>query len=251
MNAEFSGVLQDKVALITGATSGIGAECARLFCGHGAKVVIAGRSREKGGELEKEINKSGGVAKYVYCDVSKEIDIADLVNVTADNYGGIDVLFNNAGVFHPSVELDRLDVSAWKNTFQVNLDSYLLATKYAMPHLLSSRGVVLNTASIAGMHSYATGRAYAYSASKSAVIQFSRMLAKNYAPLGVRVNCICPGVIDTPMMHGRDLSLYLERIPAGRTGTPADVARAALFLCSDYASYINGAVLPVDGGASL
>jgi meso-butanediol dehydrogenase/(S,S)-butanediol dehydrogenase/diacetyl reductase len=244
-------VLKDKVAIIAGATSGIGAECAKVFCRQGAKVIIVGRNKDKGNELEGEINKSGGVAKYVFCDLSKENDIVGLITVVVDTFKKIDILLNNAGVFHPSVELDRLNVEAWQNTFQVNLDSYLLMTKYAMPYLLSSSGVILNNASIAGMHSYATGRSYAYSASKAAVIQLSRMLAKNYAPLGVRVNCICPGVIETPLMHGRDLAPYRERIPAGRIGTPTDVAQAALFLCSDYASYINGAVLPIDGGASL
>jgi meso-butanediol dehydrogenase/(S,S)-butanediol dehydrogenase/diacetyl reductase len=250
-NKNCQGILKDKVALITGATSGIGAECARLFCRHGARAVIAGRNGENGRELEDEINKSGGMAKYVFCDVSREDDIVELIKTTVNTFQKIDILLNNAGVFHSSVELDRLDISSWQNTFQVNLDSYVLTIKYAMPYLLSRQGVILNNASIAGMHSYTSGRTYAYSASKSAVIQFSRMLAKNYAPLGVRVNCICPGVIETPIFHGRDLNSYLERIPLGRIGTPADVAKAALFLCSDYSSYISGAVLPIDGGASL
>ena len=124
-------------------------------------------------------------------------------------------------------------------------------SRYARPYLAAARGVILNNASIAGMQHYAAGRSYAYSASKAAVIQFSHMMAKNYAPEGIRVNCICPGIIQTPILHGRDPKIYEERIPLGYVGTPEDVAKAALFLVSEDSGYITGAVMPVDGGASL
>ena len=243
--------LKSKVALITGATSGIGAECAEHFAKNGASVIISGRSKEKGIALEQKINSSGGCAKYVYCDVTAENDVRELVETAVETFGKIDILFNNAGTFLPSVELDRLELDAWKETFTVNIDGYFLVTKYARPHLIDSKGVILNNASVAGMHSYAAGRAYAYSASKAAVIQFSRMMAKNYAEDSIRVNCICPGIILTPILHGRDPKVYEDRIPLGRVGTPEDVAKVALFLVSDDAAYLTGVVLPVDGGASL
>jgi NAD(P)-dependent dehydrogenase (short-subunit alcohol dehydrogenase family) len=142
------------------------------------------------------------------------------------------------------------DLDAWEEVFAINATGYYLFTKYAMPYLVQSKGVILNIASTAGLQSNIRGRSYAYSASKSAVIQFSRMCALNYGK-DVRVNCVCPGVIDTPLYTDRNFDRYIENIPKKRIGTPEDVAKAALFLCSDYASYINGAVLPVDGGFSL
>lgn len=244
--------LDGKIAVITGATSGIGAAYAKLFSQHGAKVVFAGRNVKAGQELEAEITQSGGQALFTECDVLLEDNIIKLVKVALDAYGAVDILVNNAGTFLPSVELDRLDLDTWKTTFQTNLDSAFLVTKHARPYLQKSRGVILNTGSIAGMHSYAMGRSYAYSASKAALIQFTRMMAKNYAgDDGIRVNALCPGIIETPMLHGRDSRVYAERIPLGRLGTAEDVAKAALFLVSDDAAYITGAVLPVDGGASL
>lgn len=244
--------LQTKIAIITGATSGIGAACAKLFACHGAKVVLAGRSENTGKALQDEIKSLGGEALYIRCDVSEEQDIRNLVQETVKRFHGIDILVNNAGTFLPSVELDRLELDAWHETFTVNLDSAFLMIKYARLHLQKSKGVIVNTGSIAGMHSYAMGRSYAYSASKAALVQFTRMLAKNYAADdGIRVNAICPGIIETPMLHGRDLALYAERIPLKRVGTPEDVAKSALFLASDDAAYLTGVVLPVDGGASL
>lgn len=244
--------LHTKTTIITGATSGIGAACAKLFAQHGAKVVLAGRNEGVGKALQDEINALSGEALYIRCDVSEEQDIRDLVQKTVERFHGIDILVNNAGTFLPSVELDLLELDAWHETFTVNLDSVFLMIKYARPHLQKSKGVIVNTGSIAGMHSYAMGRSYAYSASKAALVQFTRMLAKNYAADdGIRVNAICPGIIETPMLHGRDLVLYAERIPLKRVGNPEDVAKSALFLASDDAAYLTGVVLPVDGGASL
>jgi NAD(P)-dependent dehydrogenase (short-subunit alcohol dehydrogenase family) len=243
--------LTNKTVVITGGTSGIGAACAEMFACNGASVVIAGRNEENGLDIENRIISSGGIAKFVKCDVTKESDIVKLAQDAIFLYKKIDILFNNAGVMLPSVELDRLEYSAWEETFKTNLDSCFLVIKHIRPYLLKTRGIILNTASIAGMHSYAIGRSYPYSISKAAVIQFTRMLAKNYAPEGIRVNCICPGVILTPMLHGRDPKMYEERIPMGRVGKPEDVAKAALFLVSDDSSYLTGVVLPIDGGASL
>jgi NAD(P)-dependent dehydrogenase (short-subunit alcohol dehydrogenase family) len=243
--------LEKKVAIIVGATSGIGAASAKLFAENGATVIISGRNKKNGLTLEKEIGAFDRTALFIECDVTKETDIIRLIQTTVDKFGRIDILFNNAGVFFPSVELDRLELDVWKETYDVNLTSCFLVIKHARIHLLASKGVILNTSSVAGMHSYAVGRAYPYSTSKAAMIQFTRMLAKNYASEGIRVNCLCPGTILTPMLHGRDSKTLVDRIPIGRVGTPDDVAKAALFLASDDAAYLTGVVLPVDGGSSL
>lgn len=243
--------LENKVAVITGSTSGIGAACARLFAQNGASVVISGRNKEAGCALQTEIAQLGGTALYVPCDVSDEKQIENLIAEAMGTYGKLDILMNNAGVFFPSVELDRLKQSEWETTFRINLDAYLFSIKYARPHLSLSHGCIVNIASIAGMHAYVTGRSYAYSASKAAVIQLSQMMAKNYAEENIRVNCICPGIIETPMLHGRGIAEYGSRIPLRRLGTPMDVANAAVFLASDDASYLTGVTLPVDGGVSL
>lgn len=243
--------LENKIAIVTGATSGIGEATARIFAENGAKVVLCGRSKDKGMRIADEIMQSGGIARYIECDVTSEENVKNMINITIEEFGGIDILFNNAGTMLPSVEIERLEYEQWKETFDVNVNGYFLVSKYAKMHLLERKGVILNNASIAGLQSYATGRSYPYSASKAAIIQFSRMMAKNYGEEGVRVNCICPGVILTPILHGRDPKIYEDRIPLGRVGTPEDVAKAVLFLVSDDAAYLTGVVLPIDGGASI
>lgn len=243
--------LEGKVAIVTGATSGIGAATAKIFAENGAKVVLCGRSIDRGLAIAKEINDMGGIAQFIKCDIASEEAVKSMIQQVVDQFGKIDILFNNAGTMLPSVEIERLEFEQWKETFDVNVNGYFLVSKYAKVHLMESKGVILNNASIAGMQSYATGRSYAYSASKSAIIQFSHMMAKNYGEEGVRVNCICPGIILTPILHGRDPKIYEDRIPLGRVGTPEDVAKVALFLVSDDAAYLTGVVLPIDGGASL
>lgn len=244
-------MLEGKTAIVTGATSGIGEATAKIFAKNGAEVVLCGRSVDKGKQIESEIIQAGGKAKYIECDVTSEENVKKMIDQTIEIYRKIDILFNNAGTMLPSIEIERQDYDQWKETFDVNVNGYFLVTKYAKMHLMKTKGVILNNASIAGMQSYAIGRSYPYSASKAAVIQFTRMMAKNYGEEGVRVNCICPGVILTPILHGRDPKLYEERIPLGRVGTPEDVAKVATFLVSDDAAYLTGCVLPIDGGAAL
>lgn len=243
--------LQDKVAIVTGATSGIGTGCAEMFAKHGAKVVLVGRNLEKGNLLQEEFTSKGYTCKFIMCDTSNEQDVISMIKETVETFGSIDILMNNAGVMLQSMEIERMPVEDWKKTFDINVTGYFLVTRYAKPYLLKSKGVILNNASIAGLQYYAAGRSYAYSASKAAVIQFSHQMAKNYGEEGIRVNCICPGIIDTPILGDRDRKVYSERIPLGYVGTPEDVAKVALFLVSDESSYLTGVVLPVDGGASL
>lgn len=243
--------LEKKVAVVTGATSGIGAGCARIFAENGAQVILCGRNAEKGGQIADSIRAQGGEATFVPCDVSDEGSVAAMMETAVATYGGVDILMNNAGVMLPSMEIERMPVEEWRKTFDINITGYFLVTRCAKPYLLKSKGVILNNASIAGLQHYAAGRSYAYSASKASVIQFSHQMAKNYGEEHIRVNCICPGIIDTPILGDRDRKVYAQRIPLGYVGTPEDVAKAALFLVSGDAAYLTGVVLPVDGGASL
>ena len=241
----------NKVVLITGATSGIGEAAAKMFAAHGASVVLVGRNKEKGSKLEQEIIQKGQNAYFIACDVSKEEDVSEMVNKAVKKYKKIDILFNNAGVMLPSCEIERMPVDDWKKSIDINLTGCFLVSRYVKPYLIKEKGTIINNASIAGLQHYAAGRSYAYSASKAAIIQFSHQMAKNYGEEGVRVNCICPGIIDTPILGDRDRSVYAQRVPLKRLGTPEDVAKIVLFLASDDAEYLTGVVLPVDGGVSL
>ena len=244
-------MFKNKVVLITGATSGIGEETAKAFAKEGASVVLVGRNKEKGLHIEQEILSSNGKAIFIPCDVSNDQEVQKMVTKAIDTFGKIDILFNNAGTMLPSMEIERMPIADWQKTFDTNLLSMFLVTRYAKPYIIAQKGTIINNASIAGLQHYAAGRSYAYSASKAAVIQFSHQMAKNYAPEGVRVNCICPGIIQTPILHGRDPKIYESRIPLGYVGTPQDVAKVVVFLASENASYITGAVIPVDGGVTL
>ena len=244
-------LLNNKVALVTGATSGIGEATAKLLSENGAKVVLVGRNEERGKLLENQILQNGGDAFFIKTDVSDEQQVITMVKIITEKYNTIDILFNNAGVMFPSMEIERMPVEDWKASFDINVTGMFLVTRYLKPFLLKSKGVIINNASIAGMQHYAAGRSYAYSASKAAVIQFTHQMAKNYGEEGIRVNCICPGIILTPILHGRDPKIYEERIPLGRVGTPDDVAKVVVFLASEQAAYLTGVVLPIDGGASL
>jgi len=240
-----------KIVVITGATSGIGAQTAIEFAREGATVVLVGRNNNKGNQIVDEILSGGGLAEFYQCDVSAEDEVRGLAAYIGDKYKHVDVLFNNAGAMLPSTEIEKMPMEDWKKSFFTNIDGVFLVTKYLKKLIFSCIGTIINNASIAGMQSYVIGRSYAYSASKAAVIQFSRQMAKNYAEEGVRVNCICPGIIDTPILGDRDRKVYAERIPLGYVGNPEDVAKIVLFLASDAASYLTGIVLPIDGGASL
>lgn len=247
--------LENKVAIVTGGTSGIGKASAQILADNGARVVIAGRNRERGmaavDEIRNRLSTEGDDIVFIPCDVTNETEVALLIEETVKRFGRIDILFNNSGIMLPSNEIERMSVQDWNTTFNVNITGTFLVTRYARPYLKESRGVILNNASIAGLHSYATGRSYAYSASKAAVIQFSHQMAKNYAEEGIRVNCICPGIIHTPILGDRDPEEYVKRIPLGRIGIPEDVAKAVLFLVSEDSGYITGAVVPIDGGVAL
>lgn len=245
------GDFRGKVAVITGATSGIGAATARRFSELGADVALIGRNIERGNQLEASLTSSGKTARFYRCDVTEQEQVEETVKKIAEDFGHIDILFNNAGVMLQSMEIERMPVETWQETFNININGMFYVTRAIKPYILKSKGNIVNNGSIAGLQHYAAGRSYAYSASKAAVIQFSHQMAKNYGEEHVRVNCICPGIIDTPILGDRDRKVYAQRIPLGYVAPPEEVAKVVTFLASDDAAYLTGVVLPVDGGASL
>ena len=246
--------LSGKVAIITGASSGIGRATALLFAMEGAKVVVNySHSDEEANDVVERIKEFGGDAIAVKADVSNESDVKKLISETIKRFKKIDILYNNAGI-----ELQKpITVTTeeeWSKVLDVNLKGMFLCSKYAIPYLSESKGVIVNTASIAGL--VGSAMLSAYSASKGGVIALTKSLALELAPK-VRVNCICPGAIDTPMLRRfiditPDPAAYEKQLASlhalGRLGKPEEIAQAALFLASEESSFITGIALPVDGG---
>ncbi len=245
------GKLEGKNVLITGGTSGIGEAAAILFAHEGANTIIVGRNKEKGEAVVKKILENGGEAQYMHCDVTSESSVCNLKKQFENKYDHLDVLMNSAGVLMTS-PLETIDEREWCYVFDANTHSIMRMTKAFINLVLQCGGNILNIASNVGMSNMCKGRAnYAYAASKAATIKFTEQLALNYTPLGIRVNCLCPGTTETPIFTNKDFSRFNESIPMGRVGQPNEIAKAALFLVSDDASYVSGAVLAVDGAASL
>jgi NAD(P)-dependent dehydrogenase (short-subunit alcohol dehydrogenase family) len=247
--------LQDKVALITGSGSGIGKATALLFGREGAKVMSADLMAETARATASEIVDAGGQADSLQADVSVAADVERMVNTTVERFGRLDILINNAGieVIMPIVQVPE---AMWDRLIDVNLKGVFLGCKYAIPQMIKQGGgAIVNTASIAGLRGFATFGTY--SASKGGVVLLTKTLAVEYAQMNIRINCVCPGIIRTPMLE-RGLAAApepeeaLERIkqghPMGRLGEPEEVAKGMLFLASDEASFITGVPLPIDGG---
>lgn len=245
--------LADKVALITGAASGIGREAALLFAREGAKVVVVDLS-EKGQETVEAIRSAGGQAHFVQADVSKAEDAERMVSEAERVYGRLEILFNNAGISHAEDD-DAIHTSeaVWDLTFAVNVKGVFLGCKYGIPALRrAGGGSIINTASFVAFMGAATPQ-LAYTASKGAVLSMTRELAVIHARQGIRVNALCPGplqtellmkYLDTPEKRQR----RLVHIPMGRFGQAAEIAQAALYLASPASSFMTGAALLVDGG---
>lgn len=239
---------ENKVAVITGAASGIGAATARLLWQEGAHVVLADISDKGGRSLAASLGPS---AMAVTCDVSKVSDVEALIKTAVAAHGHIDILFNNAGIgsFGTSVELTPAD---WENIIAVDLNSVYYACHFAIPHMPKGSAIV-NTASISGMGG--DYRFAAYNAAKGAVINYTRALAVDHARDGIRVNALCPGLVDTPITAGvsqmpglRDE--WTRRIPMGRAAQPEEMAKVVAFLASEDASYMTGAIVVADGGTT-
>lgn len=237
---------ENKVAIITGAASGIGAATARLLAREGASVILADIGDEGGATLAADI---GGMA--VKTDVSKEAEIAALIRTAVDAHGRIDILFNNAGIgsFANTVELPP---DQWEQVIAVDLHSVYYACHHAIPHMPRGSAIV-NTASISGLGG--DYRFAAYNAAKGAVVNYTRALAIDHAGDGIRVNALCPGLVETPItsaMHQMPglIEEFARRIPMGRAAQPEEMAEVVAFLASDAASYVTGTIMVADGGTT-
>lgn len=240
--------LANKVAIITGSTSGIGKSCALLFAKEGAKVVITGRNKERGEAVVAEIKANNGEAIFVQADVVSSSDLDRLVAETLCHFQKIDILVNNAGIYK-LMSLEEMSEADFSRILDTNLKSVFLLTKKVMPYILQSKGNILNISSVAGLKPSVGG--YAYNSSKAALNMFTEVTSKSYASQGIRVNGICPGIIETPILPTQDkaaLAKLAQIVPMKKNGEPLDIAMAALFLVSDAAKYITGVNLPVDGG---
>lgn len=241
------GKLNNKIALITGGTSGIGAASVRLFAEEGANVIFVGRSAERGSRYEQELLGENLKASFLPCDVANVDDVARVREYIVNTYGRLDILFNNAGILRTG-NIEEITNADWDLVYDIHVKALLYMAKNFMPLLQKNHGVMLNNVSINGLHGYIKGqRSYMYATSKSAAIQFTKYLAKNYAP-DVRVNVLCPGMTVTNLFTNRDFSRFANCNLLGRMADPMEIAKVALFLVSDDASFITGSVLVADGG---
>lgn len=244
--------LSGKVALITGASRGIGKAIAKEFTENDGIVAISGKDKTRLDEVAKELDVFA-----IQADIRKESDVQNLIARVIEKFGRLDILVNNAGVFPKIKLLHEISDSEWRDVLDVNLNGPFYATKYAIPHLQKNGGVIINIASSAGLKAYENFNADAYSASKAALVLLTKCWALEYAKNRIRVNCICPGVVETDMTR-EFLSTPATRemmnfaYPIGRFGTVNDVAKAALYFASEQdSSWVTGAILPLDGGESL
>jgi len=249
--------LQNKVALITGATSGIGEAAAILFAREGARVAFTGRNADRGAEVVARIQQAAGHAVFIRADVSSAADCQRAVDQTLHAFGRLDILFNNAGVFYPQTALECSE-KEWDEQIDVNLKGTFLMSKAALPTMVAQkRGVIINNSS--GWGIVGGDRAVAYCASKGGVVLMTKAMAIDHGGQGIRVNCVCPGDVETPMlpldakMRGLKWEDYIAGCalrPLGRVGTVEEIAKAVLFLASDDSSFMTGAALVVDGGGT-
>ena len=248
---------KDKVALVTGGTSGIGRATALLFAQEGAKVAIVGRDPARGQRVVDEIQAGGGQAVFFRCDVRFADECRGVIEDTLGRFGQLDVLCNNAGVYFANTAIDCTE-EEWDETVDISLKGTFLMCKYALPHMIEQRsGAIVNMASGWGL--VGGNEAAAYCAAKGGVVLLTKAMAVDHSAQGIRVNCVCPGDVDTPMLiddaqrRGMAFAAYMAEAanrPMGRVGQPEEVARAVLFLASDEASFITGAALAVDGGGT-
>ena len=254
--------LAGRVAIVTGGAWGIGRAISLAFAGAGARVVVADVKEERGEATAATVRETGGEAIFVHCDVASEDGVAAMVARTIETFGGVDALVANAGIPGTNHPAHELPLEVWERVIAVNLRGPFLCAKHTLPHLIASgRGAIVNIASTFGM--IGAHGSPVYAASKGGVIALTWQLAVDYGSYGVRVNAISPGYTDTDMddrrtrmtpeaaatnLAAREAAAALQ--PLGRQADPAEVARVAVFLASDAASFMTGAVVPVDGGCT-
>jgi len=243
--------LQSKVAVITGAASGIARATAELFAREGAKVLVADFAADVGRDSVRAIQSAGGDAMFVQTDVSDSSQVARMVEAALQAYGRIDILFNGAGVLYYGTVLET-DETAWNRVLSINLNGTYLCCRAVLPHMIrQAAGSIINVASTVGAHDACAG-AVAYVTSKGGVTLLTRAMAIDHAAQGVRINALCSGATDTPMLRHAlspdELDALARSHPIGRLARPEELAKAALFLASDDASFVTGSAMYVDGG---
>ena len=248
--------LQDQVAMVTGATSGIGEAIARRFAAEGAQVAVVGRNRERGDAVVSSITQSGGKAHFFAADLTSDDAVRDLMQSVLDRFGTLSIVVNNAGMSWPGTVVDTTPAQ-WEEVFRVNVTSAYLVSHHAMPHLLArGDGSVINISSEAGLKGLKDRAAYC--AAKAALVGLTKAMAVDHSGHGVRINCICPGTVETPMVsrligeHADPRAMkdeFLHRRLTPFLGTPDDIAEAAMYFALPGNRYATGAVLSVDGGS--
>jgi len=244
--------LSGKIALVTGGSRGIGFATAKILSENGATVVITAKDQDRLEKSTLEIPNAVGIA----ADIRKRNDVKNVVNKTIEKFGKLDILVNNAGIFPKIKLLHEIDEDEWNEVLDVNLTGQFRFTKEAIPHLKKTGGSIINISSDAGLKAYQGFNVDAYTASKAALVVLTKCWALEYAEYKIRVNCICPGVVDTDMTKPfmktqKDREFMNSEHPIGRIGQPQEVAKAVMYFVSDDASWITGAILAVDGGESI
>lgn len=244
--------LESKVAVITGAGSGIAKATAVLFAEEGAKVVVADINDQNGKATVEQIKNNGGEAVFIHTDVTKSDDVSAMIDLAVSTYGGVDIMYSVAGIGQPVTPTEELSEEMFDKVIAINLKGVFLCAKYAIPVMKKNgSGVIINMGSIAGVRP--RSQAIAYAASKGGVINLTRGLALELAGDNIRVNCINPVVTNTPILAASEghVDEYKASVPLGRIAEPEDMAYAALYLASDEARMVTGHALNVDGGRSI